>query len=157
LHTRVLAESLAAVAGVPLPAPIPDDDLGGTHAWVYDVALHDLRDVVVPALDDPFAATRAKGLARLLKYLRAVDGAGAAFDATERIELTDLLGVPVTDAEDGRRALCDRIAAGALDAARVLPHCLAQAGRDTALMRSAMGVLADRHVTPVDQLAGGTR
>ena len=34
-------------------------------------------------------------------------------------------------------------------------HCLAQAGRDTALMRGAMGVLADRHVTPVDHLLGG--
>jgi aminoglycoside phosphotransferase (APT) family kinase protein len=161
LHTRVLGESLAEVTGGPVPPPITDDDAEGTSAWIFDIALDDLRDVIVPALDDPFAATRAKGLARLLKYLRALDGAGAAFDATERIELTDLLGVPVIDAEDGRRALCDRIAAGALDAARVLPHCLAQAGRDTALMRSAMGVLADRHVTPVDrltgdQLAGGT-
>jgi aminoglycoside phosphotransferase (APT) family kinase protein len=155
LHTRVLAESLAAVAGVPLPVPIADDDLGGAHAWVFDVALHDLRDVIVPALDDPFASTRAKGLARLLKYLRALDGAGSAFDALERIELTDLLDTPVVDVEDGRRALCDRIAVGALTAEQVLPHCLAQAGRDTALMREAMGVLADRHVTPVDQLTGG--
>jgi aminoglycoside phosphotransferase (APT) family kinase protein len=155
LHTRVLAESLAAVAGVPLPPPIPDEDLGGDHAWVYDVALQDIRDVVVPALDAPFAATRAKGLARLLKYLRALDGAGATFDATERIELTDLLDTPVVDVNDGRRALCERIARGALTAEQVLPHCLAQAARDTALMRGAMGALADRHVTPVDQLAGG--
>jgi hypothetical protein len=157
LHTRVLAESLVAVAGVPLPEPIAHDDLGGRHAWIYDVALHDLRDVVVPALDDPFAATRAKGLARLLKYLRALDGAAAVFDATERIELSDLLDAPVVDTEDGRRALCAAIASGALTAEQVLPQCLAQAGRDTALMREAMGVLADRHVTPVDQLTGGRR
>jgi aminoglycoside phosphotransferase (APT) family kinase protein len=155
LHTRVLAESLAAVAGVPLPAPIPDDDLGGTHAWVYDVALHDLRDVVVPALDDPFAATRAKGLARLLKYLQAVEAVGPELADAERSELAELLGRPVADVDEGRRALCDAIATGALTPERVLPHCLAQAGRDTALMRGAMGVLADRHVTPVDQLAGG--
>jgi aminoglycoside phosphotransferase (APT) family kinase protein len=156
LHTRVLAESLAVVADVPLPTPLPDDDPGGERAWVYDVALTDLRDVVVPAIEDPFAATRAKGLARLLKYLRAVDALGSAFDEAERAELAELLGAPVTDLEDGRRALCARIESGALTAPQVLPHCLAQAGRETALMRGAMGVLADRHVTPVDQLAGGT-
>lgn len=154
LHTRVLAESLAAVAGVALPEALPEVG-GGELGWVYDVALRDLRDVVVPAVDDPFAATRAKGLARLLKYLQAVEGAGTAFADAERAELEALLGRPVDDLDDGRRALCTAIAADALTAEQVLPHCLAQAGRDTALMRGAMGVLADRHVTPVDQLAGG--
>jgi aminoglycoside phosphotransferase (APT) family kinase protein len=156
LHTRLLAESLAAVEGVPLPDPLPEV-ANGELGWVYDVALRDLREVVVPALDDPFAATRAKGLARLLKYLRAVDAVGAGFAAAERDELAGLLGTPVDDLDDGRRALCTAIVSGALHAEQVLPHCLAQAGRDTALMRGAMGVLADRHLTPVDQLAGGPR
>jgi aminoglycoside phosphotransferase (APT) family kinase protein len=155
LHTRVLAESLAAVADVPLPAPLPADESEGESAWVYDVALHDLRDVVVPALTDPFAATRAKGLARLLKYLRAVDAFGAAFADAERAELAELLDHPIVELDQARRDLCTRTETGALTAERVLPHCLAQAGRDTALMRSAMGVLADRHVTPVDHLLGG--
>jgi hypothetical protein len=52
--------------------------------------------------------------------------------------------------------LCDAISAGTVAPERALPYCLDQAARDTALMRSAMGVLADRHVTPVDQLAGDT-
>jgi aminoglycoside phosphotransferase (APT) family kinase protein len=157
LHARVLGESLAAMADVPLPPPLPDGDTGGDLAWVYDVALRDVRDVVVPALgDDPFAATRAKGLARLLKYLRAVESMGSEFDDAERAELRDLLGVRVTDLRDARRDLCAAITTGVLTADQVLPHCLAQAARDTALMRSAMGVLADRHVTPVDQLAGGS-
>jgi aminoglycoside phosphotransferase (APT) family kinase protein len=154
LHTRVLGESLAAVEGVAVPEPLPDVG-GGELGWVYDVALRDLREVVVPALDDPFAATRAKGLARLLKYLQAVESSGTAFADAERAELTALLGQPVVELADGRRALCATIASGALTADQVLPHCLAQAGRDTALMRGAMGALADRHVTPVDQLAGG--
>jgi hypothetical protein len=160
LHTRVLGESLAAVAGVPVPPPIVDDqtdgDLRGASAWIFDIALDDLRDVVVPALDDPFAATRVKGLARLLKYLRALDGAGVTFDDAERAQLIDLLGASVVDTAGGRRALCDAIDAGTVTPERALPYCLDQAARDTALMRSAMGVLADRHVTPVDQLAGGT-
>jgi aminoglycoside phosphotransferase (APT) family kinase protein len=155
LHARVLGESLAAVAGVSLPDPLASDD-DGEHAWVYDIALDDLRDVVVPALDDPFAATRAKGLARLLKYLRATDAFGESFAAAERSELATLLGAPVVELEDGRRALCARIESGTLTAEEVLPHCLAQTARDTALMRGAMGVLADRHVTPVEHLLGGT-
>jgi aminoglycoside phosphotransferase (APT) family kinase protein len=155
LHTRVLAESLAAAADVPVPAPLPDDDADGPHGWMYDVALRDLREVVVPALDDPFAATRAKGLARVLKHLRAIDRSGARFDAAERADLADLLGAPVDDLDVARRALCERLVAGELSTEWALPYCLDQAGRDTALMRSAMGVLADRHVTPVDHLLGG--
>jgi aminoglycoside phosphotransferase (APT) family kinase protein len=155
LHTRVLGESLAAVAGIAVPPPIPEEDSGGTSAWVFDTALDDLREVVVPALDDPFAATRAKGIARLLKYLRAVDGSGRAHDDAERVQLAELLGIAVDDLTMARRALCDAIDAGTVTPERALPYCLDQAARDTALMRSSMGVLADRHVTPVDQLTGG--
>jgi hypothetical protein len=92
----------------------------------------------------------------LLKYLRAVDGAGRSFDAIERQQLGDLLGETVDDVDAGRRALCDAIEAHLITPEQALPYCLDQAARDTALMRSAMGVLADRHVTPVDQLAGGS-
>jgi len=157
LHTRVLGESLAEVVGVPVPPPPSEDDTSlGTLSWVYDIALDDLRDVLVPAIDQPFAATRAKGIARLLKYLQAAAAHGPAFDAAERTQLNELLDRPVDDLETARRSLCDAIESGALTPERVLPYCLHQAARDTALMRSAMGVLADRHATPVDQLAGGT-
>ena len=152
----MLGESLAEVTGVPVPPPVAEDEAGGPSAWIFDTALDDLRDVVVPALDDPFAATRAKGVARLLKYLRAVDGAGRAHDDTERAQLSALLGAAVDDRDAGRRALCVAIDAGTIAPERALPYCLDQAARDTSLMRSAMGVLADRHVTPVDQLAGGS-
>ena len=157
LHTRVLGESLAAVAGIPVPRPIVVDDDAGAAGWVFDIALDDLRGVIVPALaPDPFAATRAKGIARLLKYLRAVDGAGRRFDVIEQEQLGDLLRETVGDVDAGRRALCDAIEANRITPDQALPYCLDQAARDTALMRSAMGVLADRHVTPVDQLSGGS-
>ena len=92
----------------------------------------------------------------MLKYLQAAATNGPAFDAAERAQLAELLDQPVDDLDAARRALCDTIASGTLPTERVLPYCLDQAARDTALMRAAMGVLADRHVTPVDQLAGGT-
>jgi aminoglycoside phosphotransferase (APT) family kinase protein len=168
LHTRLLAEALATAEGVPPEDVISEDvtsenvvvDRGGPTApgdgegersWAFDVALDDLRDVVLPALSDGFAATRAKGVARLLKYLREADRLGPELDAAERAELAALLGRPVEDNEEGRAALCDAIEAGALGAKDVLAYCLRQAVRDTAVMRPAMGSLADRHYTPVRQ------
>jgi hypothetical protein len=108
--------------------------------------------VVLPALAGDFAATRAKGVARLLKFLREADRLGPGFDAVERAELAELLGQPVDDVEDGRRALCAATERGALAARTVLPYCLRQSARDTAVTRAAMGALADRHFTPVRQL-----
>ena len=126
------------------------------RSWAFDVALADLRDVVLPALDDNFAATRTKGVARLLKYLREADRLGPAYAAQERDELGTLLGQPVDDIETGRRTLCSSVEQRALGARTVLAYCLRQSARDTAIMRGAMGSLADRHFTRVRQLQGGT-
>jgi aminoglycoside phosphotransferase (APT) family kinase protein len=154
LHTRLLAEALAAADGVAPVAPLDTAAAPDTSAsWVYDVALDDLRGVVVPGLSDDFAARRAKGLARLLKYLREVDRVGAGLDAAERDDWAALLGAPARAAEDPvalRRAVCAAIDADGLDHAAVLQACLRQEARTTALVRPAMGSLADRHYAPID-------
>ena len=152
LHTRLLAEALAEADGFALEPPLEPEADDGEQSWAYDVALDDLRDVVLPALADDFAATRAKGVARLLKYLREADRLGPGFAALERAELGELLGQPVADNAAGRHALCAAIEQGALGARSVIPYCLRQSARDTALARGAMGSLADRHFTPVRQL-----
>jgi len=152
LHTRLLAEALAEAEGLAPEPPLATEPDDGERSWAYDVALDDLRDVVLPALADDFAATRAKGVARLLKYLREADRLGPGFAAVERDELGALLGQPVDDVEPGRRALCAAIEHGTTTAGAVLPYCLRQSARDTAVARGAMGSLADRHFTPVRQL-----
>ena len=159
LHTRLLGEALAAAEGIALEPPLAVELDEGERSWAYDVALDDLRDVVLPALADDFAATRAKGIARLLKYLREADRLGPVFGAQERKDLTALLGRDVDDVETGRRALCTAIDQRTAEAQAVLPYCLRQSARDTAVMRPAMGSLADRHFTPVGQLhdEGATR
>jgi len=95
--------------------------------------------------------------------VRWADAHAASFDiadsvasSAERAQLATLLGQAVSDLDTGRRALCDALDAGTIAPEAALPYCLDQAARDTALMRASMGVLADRHVTPVDQLAGGS-
>jgi aminoglycoside phosphotransferase (APT) family kinase protein len=152
LHTRLLAEALAEADGLAVEPPLEPEPDDGEQSWAYDVALDDLRDVVLPALADDFAVTRAKGVARLLKYLREADRLGAGLAALERAELGELLGQPASDNTAGRRALCAAIEQGALGARSVIPYCLRQSARDTALTRAAMGSLADRHFTPVRQL-----
>jgi aminoglycoside phosphotransferase (APT) family kinase protein len=152
LHTRLLTEALAEADGRAPEPPLTPGAADGEQSWVFDVALDDLRDVVLPALTDQFAATRTKGLARLLKYLREADRLGPGFAAIERAELGELLGRPVPDLAAGRRELCAAIEQGALTATAVLPYCLRQSARETAVARGAMGSLADRHFTSVRQL-----
>lgn len=159
LHTRLLGDSLADVAGI-TPEPEPSVPVGpGARSWLYDVALGDLHEVIVPALADDFATTRAKGVARLLKYAREADRLGPELEGQERDELGALVGSTVDEVDAGRRAVCEAIGHGSIDATAVLRYCLRQAARDTAVARPAMGVLADRRLRPLDLLdaRGGTR
>jgi hypothetical protein len=123
---------------------------------VYDVALGDLRDVVLPALTDDFARTRAKSTARLVKYLREVDRLGPTFATAELDEIGTLLGRRVDTIESARLAVCAAIDQNELTIDSVLPYCLRQAARETALMRPAMGALADRHLATPHPPSHGT-
>ncbi|HEX7097423.1 MAG TPA: phosphotransferase family protein [Acidimicrobiales bacterium] len=153
LHMRALAEALAAAAGV---GATPDLDVerlgdtvgethGGDDTWIYDVALDDLRHHIVPALGDGFATARAKGLARLIKYLRERDRLGDVVDREELRLLRGLLGDHVTDRLAGQAEVCERIRDGSVDEAAVVELCLHQQALRTHVMRAAMGALADRH------------
>ncbi len=150
LHTRLLAESLCAAVGVeavPTPALDPRES---EASWAFAVALDDLRSHIVPALGDGFAARRAKGLARLLKYLQEVERLGPAADRAERRDLEGLLGHEVAELGAAREELCARIEAGDVAVGPALSYCRARADRSTQIARSAMGALADRHHAPTD-------
>jgi aminoglycoside phosphotransferase (APT) family kinase protein len=162
LHGRLLAEALAEAMGRPLdpdpwPGPRPADIAPGEADWVYDVALEDLRATVVPAIADGFAARRAKGLARLLKYVREHDRLGAAARAAETADWCALLGTataataaaPDGDLDALRRAVCTAIEDGRLDHGAALDACLRHELRSTEITRPAMGSLADRHFSPI--------
>jgi aminoglycoside phosphotransferase (APT) family kinase protein len=151
LHERLLAELMADLVGVDdaeamavhaaaaLGDPPDTDD-----AWVFDAALEDLRTVVVPAVADPFAARRAKGVARLLKYLRERDRLGAAADRADADDLRALVPGDPT-----RVGLVAAIRAGSVDDAAAVGYCLRHVARTTRVLRPAMGELADRHHAPI--------
>ena len=155
LHLRLLAEGLAEAAGTAFePSTLGEPDIPpaieGEWSWLFDVALDDLRDVVVPNVRDEFAARRAKGLARLLKFLREVDHRGPATDDAEQHDLDVLVGESSLDLADARRRACEALRRGRLDERAVLHCCLRQVRRLTELMRPAMGALADRHYSPIE-------
>jgi aminoglycoside phosphotransferase (APT) family kinase protein len=150
LHTRALADALAAALGTTAHPPKSLADPGESpQSWLYDVALDDLRATIVPAIEDGFASRRAKGVARLVKYLREQERLAAPVAAAEREQLGSLLGSPVEDVPAARRELCRRIASGQVDDLDVVSYCIAHWARRTEVVRPAMGSLADRRYSPL--------
>ena len=149
MHTRLLVEALTDAAGVQFEAePLPDTG-STTNTWAFDVALDELRELIVPNIVDGFASRRAKGMARVIKYLREVDRLGAAARHAELADLSDLLGDGCGDPIASRGELCAAIAAETIPDERVLAYCQRQWARETQLLRPAMGALADRHYAPL--------
>ena len=146
LHRRLWLEALAAVIGIePTRVEIPPQSQPGPHAALYDVALDQLREVIVPSIDDPLAQTRAKGLARVIKYLASVDADGDFYDACEMADIEALVGSSAGSLTTAREAVVEAARAGAVDIADYLRYLWRRSDRETELARPAMGVLADRH------------
>ncbi len=150
LHTRLTAEALAAATGTALPPPPPDDTADTDATPYFDAVLHQLREVVVPAIDDPFAAQRAKSAARVLKYLREVERAGDAPMVAELDALARILRTKPEGVESGRRALEAAVVAGRYDAVELLPYAWTRVQWEQRLRAGAMGVLATRHLPALD-------
>jgi hypothetical protein len=150
LHRRLFVEAVAEVAGVALVAPDPLEGPSTERGWLYEAALVQLREIVVPRSPDPFVVQRAKGLARVLKYLQEADRLAGAAD---RVELDDLAAVLETapgSVAGGRRQLAELLrGAGGPDEAALLRLFGRRVARETQLLRPAMGVLADRHFDPL--------
>jgi hypothetical protein len=149
-HRRVLAEALAEVMGVDLPAiddaQVPESALERS----FQIAMDDLRDVIVPRINDQQAAVKAKGLARLIKWWRNIDRFGALFEAQELAELASALGRSFANAREGRMALGPAIDAGTIDLPTALSLCYHRELRNSRLLADSMGALATAHLAPLE-------
>jgi hypothetical protein len=121
LHRRLLIEALAHVVGIDLPGFEPPSLPTTRQTYLFEAALDALRDIL-PAVQDPLAVRRTKGVARILKYLKEVD----------RAEVREPDG-RVGDASDAAyvRALWDEVQL------------------DDYLMREASGALRERTWPPL--------
>jgi aminoglycoside phosphotransferase len=152
LHLRMLAEALAGANEIDVPdaEPLADTSAETAWTWLYEVALQELREVVVPGLaDNAFASRRAKGVARMLKVLEENDRIGRALEEAELADLRAVLGPGVHDIREGRSKLCEAVSTGSIDELEGIRYGLRSVNRRTELLRSAMGDLANRHYSPV--------
>ena len=146
LNRRLLVEALAAVTGQPMAGPASDGDAPTARTPLFDNILDMLRDDVLPALAGAGAlpAAKAKSVARIVKHLRALDRSGVALEATERAELSALLGAACDDVVAGRQAPAGAVRGERGGGAARFRYLGAQSARETLLMRDSMGALASR-------------
>jgi hypothetical protein len=92
MHRRLWLEALDEVMGLGLRRPA-EPEPAPPEPWnhLYDDALAMLR-TITPRIDDPLAKHWAKGVARVLRYLRGVDASGRAAGAQVLDELEEELG-----------------------------------------------------------------
>lgn len=149
IHRRVLSEALADAAGIMLsPVALPDASPGARDRS-FAIALDDIRDTIVPRISDQQAAVKAKGMARLIKWWRAIERFEPGFHAAEKTEIEAVLGTAFTDYRAAWAAFGKAVADGGLatDAAIIL--CNAHEAREAALMADAMGGLAQTKFAPL--------
>jgi len=150
LHRKLLVEALGAAMGLPLvapdePVPPPDED-----DWLYREALDQLRDVILPAVDDPFARLRTKGVARLVKHFRATAQWRDTNRARTAADYATLLGPASTDLGALRLELDRRLRSGEVAVGEALPVLAREVRREVARASDVMGVLARRSFDPID-------
>jgi hypothetical protein len=150
MHRRVVIESLAELSGDSVvqyqPPEVPATDADS----MFEIALDDIRNDIVPRITDQHAATKAKSLARVIKYWRARDRYGAVYDKAELDEISRALGERFNAVVTARTALARAIDAGKIDRSVALQLCHNRVTRETALMASAMGALAKTSFAPLD-------
>ncbi|WP_422062424.1 phosphotransferase family protein [Sphingopyxis sp.] len=143
IHRRVLSEALAEAAGIALPPVALADAPRGAHDRSFAIALDDVRDSIVPRIADQQAAVKAKGLARLIKWWRAIERYEPAFQAAEKREIETALALGFADHSAAWAAFRDAVAGDRIAPEPAIILCNAHETREAALMADAMGGLAD--------------
>jgi hypothetical protein len=102
VNDRLTCEAIADALGATLDAPsLPDEGGDDDAVTLYDVVVANLVDAVAPATTSAFARDRAEMSARLVEMLARHARWGDEIAAIERAELSELLGEPVDELEDG--------------------------------------------------------
>jgi len=142
IHRRVLSEALAEAAGIVLRPVVLPDAPPGARGRSFAIALDDIRDTIVPRIADQQAAVKAKGMARLIKWWRAIERFEPAFHAAEKREIEAVLGHELADHAAAWSAFREAVADERIETRAAIILCNAHETRAAALMDDAMGGLA---------------
>ncbi|WP_082945841.1 phosphotransferase family protein [Mycobacterium sp. E1747] len=149
LHGRLLADALAEECGAEPVLPAPPEIAPGGDDWLFEVALAQLKDIIVPGSKDAFVALRAKGLARIIKYLRESDRLRDWRSTCELDAAESILGYrPPTNVEAAQR-VAEMIDEHAIGDPRFVEYLWVCAHVFQELLRPSMGVLAQRRFDPL--------
>jgi aminoglycoside phosphotransferase len=149
IHRRVLSHALAEAAGIALPPVALPDAPHGAHDKSFAIALDDIRETIVPRLADQQAAVKAKGMARLIKWWRAIERFEPGFHAGEKAEIEAALALEFADYRTAWTAFRDAVAGDRIATGAAIILCNAHETREAALMADAMGGLADTKFAPL--------
>lgn len=149
IHRRVLSHALAEAAGIDLPPVAMPDAPPGAHDRSFAIALDDIRDTIVPRLADQQAAVKAKGMARLIKWWRAIERFEPGFQAVEKAEIETALALEFADYRTAWAAFRDAVAGDRIATGSAIILCNAHETREASLMADAMGGLADTKFAPL--------
>lgn len=149
VHIRTVIEALAESAGIRLPDYAPPQVPAKPTTRFFESALIDIKDTIVPRSTDEAVKHRTKGLARLLKYLQAVDLYGAMFEAEECADIGKALNRSFATLTAARAALLEAIEAGGLSDKTVIELLYRRVRRDTILAAGALGSWVDQHHSPL--------
>lgn len=143
-HTRALIERIAEFAEMTLPVlDLPEID-EGANSRSFDIALGELRTLIIPRIDDALAGHRAKALTRVIKYWKSLDRYKMRFDQMEVDETAVALGRSFDSLNHAREALVDAIRARSVDDAVVIRLLYLRIQRQAVIMAPALGPLANR-------------
>lgn len=148
-HRRALIDGLAEYEKVEVaPLNLPDCPRGADERS-FEIVQDEIRNVILPRIDDAPTAARVKALARVVKFWQANARYGAAYDAITIAELNAALGQLFATMTDARAGFVRSIRERTLDDATVIRLLHQQAQREVAIMSPVMGSLASRSFSPL--------
>ena len=146
---RGTLEVLAEAMEIDVERPEMPEDAGEPDN-LAEAALAAQDDDVKPAIEDPFARSRADAVKTLIACMDRRRRYGPALETIERDEMGALLGrAPVSDAE-GKRLLCEGIAARRFEDEPLVRYLLRRAYRDEWLYAPAVALYPDRVWAAID-------
>lgn len=146
---RSTCEMLAQAMEIPIERPSMPQDTGESDV-LAEAALYAQTHDVAPALESPFARSRAKDVATLVACMDRRRRYGAAIARIEQDEIGALLGKRPVDAEEGTRLLDAAIRERRIADERIVPYLTRRAYREEWLHAPSVALYPERNWSALD-------